>query len=163
VHAAVSCALPGKEGNLYRFDGWKLYGKCRPWAGGGEQSWSKPSKANEMDDGIKGLWYYPYPSAARDVSALLGAAGFGRGTRPKKKNREPGLPGYAVTSPALGAVRVQYYAPPRTSDACRGEMLAAYAGAITAAGYAIADCGDDDLVIPRQRHPRGARELGAGD
>ena len=30
VHAAVSYALPGKEGNLYRFDGWKFYGKCGP-------------------------------------------------------------------------------------------------------------------------------------
>jgi hypothetical protein len=154
VHAAVSYALPGKEGNLYRFDGWKLYGKCKPWVGGGEQSWSNPSKANDMHDGIKSLWYYPYPSAARDISALLGTAGFERGAKPKKKKREPGLAGYVVTSPAAGAVRVQYYTPPRTSDACRGEMLAAYTGALTGAGYAIAaDCGIDDLVIPRQRRP----------
>lgn len=163
VHAAVSYALPGKTGNLYRFDGWKLYGKCRPWVGSGEQSWSKPSKANDLDDGIKTLWYYPYPSAARDVSALLGAAGFGRGSRPRKKNREPGLPGYMVTSPAPGAVRVQYYTPPRVPDACRGEMLAAYAGAITAAGYAFAaDCGDDELIIPRQRRPKGIPAPGDG-
>ena len=151
VHAAVSYALPGKEGNLYRFDGWKFYGKCKPWVGGGDQSWSNPSKANEMDDGIKGLWYYPYPSAARDISVLLAAAGFGHGVRPKKKKREPGLPGYMVTSPAPGAVRVQYYTPPGTTDIRRGEMLAAYAGAITAAGYALtADC-DGELVVPRQR------------
>jgi len=158
VHAAVSYALPGKEGNLYRFDGWKFYGKCKPWAGGGEQSWSNPSKANEMDDGIKSLWYYPYPSAARDISALLGAAGFNRGVRPKK--RENGLSGYMVTSPAPGAVRVRYYSPPRASDASRGAMLAAYTRAVTAAGYAIAaDCGDDDLVIPRQRRPENPASL----
>jgi hypothetical protein len=153
VHAAVSYALPGKEGNLYRFDGWKFYGKCKPWKGGGEQSWSNPSKANEMDDGIKSLWYYPYPSAARDISALLAAAGFGRGAKPKK--RENGISGYMVTSPAPGAVRVQHYSPPRTCDASRGEMLAAYTRAITTAGYAIAaDRSDDDLVIPRQRRPQ---------
>jgi hypothetical protein len=166
VHAAVSYGLPGKEGNLYRFDGWKFYGKCKPWEGGGEESWSNPSKANEMDDGIKSLWYYPYPSAARDISALLGTAGFGRGVKPKKKKREPGLPGYMVTSPAPGAVRVQYYTPPRKSDARQGEMLAAYARAITAAGYTIAaDCGDDDLVIPRQRRPQepGKRRQDKGE
>ena len=155
VHAAVSYALPGKEGNLYRFDGWKFYGKCKPWVGGGEQSWSNPSKANEMDDGIKSLWYYPYPSAARDISALLGAAGLGRGAKPKK--HENGRTGYMVTSPAPGAVRVQYYTPPRTSDACRDKMLAAYARTITAAGYAIAeDCADGELVVPRQRRRAGA-------
>jgi hypothetical protein len=153
VQAAVSYALPGKEGNLYRFDGWKLYGKCKPWAGGGEHSWSNPSKANEMGDGIKSLWYYPYPSAARDISTLLGAAGFDRGAKPKK--HQNGLPGYLVTSPAPGAVRVQYYCPPRASGLRQDEMLAAYTTAITAAGYAIAaDRGDDDLVIPRQRHPQ---------
>lgn len=154
VHAAVSYALPGKEGNLYKFDGWKLWGKCKPWAGGGEQSWSKPSKANDMDDGIKTLWYYPYPSAARDISALLAGAGFDRGARPKKKQREPGLSGYLVTSPAPGAVRVQYYTPPRASDALRGEMLAAYATAVSKGGYAIAADRDDDLSVPRQPRPR---------
>jgi hypothetical protein len=121
VQAAVSYALPGKEGNLYRFDGWKLYGKCKPWAGGGEHSWSNPSKANEMGDGIKSLWYYPYPSAARDISTLLGAAGFDRGAKPKK--HQNGLPGYLVTNPAPGAVRVQYYCPPRASGLRQDEML----------------------------------------
>jgi hypothetical protein len=157
VARAVSYGLPIDEngkgtGNLYRFDGWKLWGKCKPWSGGGEQSWSNPSKANEMGDGIKSLWYYQYPSAARDISALLGTAGFGRGAKPKKKKREPGLPGYVVTSPAPGAVRVQYYTPPRMSDAGRDEMLTAYAVVITAAGYAVAeDCADGELVVPRQR------------
>jgi hypothetical protein len=153
VQAAVSYALPGKAGNLYRFDGWTFYGKCKPWAGGGEQSWSNPSKANEMDDGIKSLWYYQYPSAARDISALLAAAGFSRGGRPKKRTR--GTSGFMVTSPAPGAVRVQYYSAPRASAARSDEMLAAYARAITAAGYTVAaDCGGGELVVPRQqRHP----------
>jgi hypothetical protein len=34
VEAAVSYALPGKEGNLSRSDGRKFYGKCDPWPGG---------------------------------------------------------------------------------------------------------------------------------
>jgi hypothetical protein len=67
VQAAVSYALPGKEGNLYRFDGWKFYGDCKPWAGGG--TWSKPSKANQMADGIKKLYYYEYPSPASPPAA----------------------------------------------------------------------------------------------
>jgi hypothetical protein len=155
VQAAVSYGLPSDEngkgtGNLYRFDGWKLWGKCKPWAGGGDQSWSNPSKANDMGDGIKSLWYYEYPSAARDISALLSAARFGRGVKPGKRTR--GTSGFMVTSPAPGAVRVQYYSPSRASTVRRDEMTAAYARAITAAGYAVAeDCGDGDLVIPRQR------------
>ena len=67
VQAAVSYALPGKEGNLYRFDGWKFYGYCEPWAGGG--TWSNPSKANEMADGVKKLYYYDYPSPASPPAA----------------------------------------------------------------------------------------------
>lgn len=59
VQAAVSYALPGKAGNVYRFDGWTKYGDCRPWAGGG--TWSNPSKANRMADGVKRLFYYDYP------------------------------------------------------------------------------------------------------
>lgn len=62
VKAAVSYALPGREGNLYQFDGWKKHGTCRPWAGGG--TWSRPSKANEMGDGVKTLFVYEYPRAA---------------------------------------------------------------------------------------------------
>ncbi|GAA1623975.1 hypothetical protein GCM10009733_020770 [Nonomuraea maheshkhaliensis] len=60
VKAAVSYALPGKTGNLYRFDGWQKAGACKPWAGGG--TWSKPSKANAMADGIKSVFVYEYPS-----------------------------------------------------------------------------------------------------
>ena len=62
VAAAVSYALPGGQGNLYRFDGWRKFGDCRPWGGGG--TWSKPSKANAMGDGRKSLFVYEYPAAA---------------------------------------------------------------------------------------------------
>lgn len=59
VRAAVSYALPGKTGNLYRFDGWRKAGVCKPWAGGG--TWSNPSRANTMADGIKTVFVYEYP------------------------------------------------------------------------------------------------------
>lgn len=62
VQAAVSYALPGKAGNLYRFDGWRLHGLCKPWAGGG--TWSKQSKANGLADGVKKLFVYEYPATA---------------------------------------------------------------------------------------------------
>jgi hypothetical protein len=67
VQAAVSYALPGRTGNVYRFDGWRKYGDCKPWAGGA--TWSKPSKANTMSDGIKRLYYYAYPPASPSPSA----------------------------------------------------------------------------------------------
>jgi hypothetical protein len=112
---------------------------------------------------VRSTGNYPYSSAARDISALLGAAGFGRGVRPKKKKREPGLPGYMVTSPAPGAVRSNTTPRPRTSDIRKGEMLAAYTRAITAAGYATtADC-DGELLIPRQRRRLAARRDVDGD
>lgn len=60
--AAVSYALPGKAGNLYRFDGWKLYGTVKPSGGGG--TWSHPSRAAAIGDGVKKLWYYPYPEVS---------------------------------------------------------------------------------------------------
>ena len=63
VQAAVSYALPGKAGNLYRFDGWKFYGYCKPWSSSGS-GWSNPSRANGMADGIKRLYYYDYTKAA---------------------------------------------------------------------------------------------------
>jgi hypothetical protein len=142
VQAAVSYALPGKEGNLYRFDGWKFWGYCKPWAGGG--TWSKPSKANDMADGVKKLYYYQYPSAAADIAALLGAAGFGRGRKSKKRR----APGYIVTSPSPGAIRVRYHSISEATAARADEMLAAYAGVITAAGYAaLVDCDGGDLAV----------------
>jgi hypothetical protein len=59
VRAAVSYALPGKAGNVYRFDGWKKHGTVKPSGGGG--TWSRPSKAAQFGDGIKTVWSYEYP------------------------------------------------------------------------------------------------------
>ena len=61
VRAAVSYALPGKAGNLYRFDGWRKAGTCKPWGGGA--TWSNPSKANQIGDGMKTVFVYEYPPA----------------------------------------------------------------------------------------------------
>lgn len=66
VTAAVSYALPGKAGNLYRFDGWSKHGDCKPWAGGG--TWSNPSKANAIANGVKSLYVYRYPPAVGDAA-----------------------------------------------------------------------------------------------
>jgi len=74
-------ALPGAAGNLYRFDGWKRFGQCKPWSGGG--TWSRPSVADRLGDGVKTLFCYEYParapsarvaSASRPGDAGLGAA-----------------------------------------------------------------------------------------
>jgi hypothetical protein len=62
VQAAVSYALPGKEGNLYRFDGWEFYGHCKPWTYDG--GYSNPSVANTLADARKKLYRYIYPPAA---------------------------------------------------------------------------------------------------
>jgi hypothetical protein len=148
VRAAVSYALPGREGNLYRFDGWTFHGYCKPWAGGA--TWSNPSKANAMDDGVKKLYYYQYPSAARDIAALLAAAGFDRGRKSKKHGRA----GFIVTSSAPGAVRVRYHRAAGATATDRVGTLAAYTGAITAAGFeVIADRDVDELVVTAA--PRG--------
>jgi hypothetical protein len=142
VQAAVSYALPGREGNLYRFDGWTFYGYCKPWAGGG--TWSKPSKANEMADGVKKLYCYRYPPAAYLIAELLSAAGFDLGRKSKKRR----TPGFIVTSPSPGAVRVRYHSTSRASAALNDEMLGAYAAAINAAGYAAtADPGGLELAV----------------
>ncbi len=58
VQAAISYALPGKAGNLYRFDGWDRLGTTNPW--GGSTGWSGPSKANAIADGRKTIWLYRY-------------------------------------------------------------------------------------------------------
>jgi hypothetical protein len=57
-YTAISYALPGKAGNLYRFDGWLRVGKVKPW--GAACGYSKPSRADQFDDGLKTLWVYPW-------------------------------------------------------------------------------------------------------
>lgn len=67
--SAVSYALPGKAGNLYRFDGWINLGPRKPWGGGA--TWSNPSVANDIADGVKNLWAYPYdPEERRRLRTL---------------------------------------------------------------------------------------------
>lgn len=154
VDAAVSYALPGKEGNLYRFDGWEYWGLCKPWSGGGD-GYSNPSQANEMGDGIKKLYFYQYPSAGRDIAALLAAAGFAAGRKSKKRPAA----GFIVTNPSPGLVRVRYHSPSRVPAADERTILTAYAGVIRAHEdlTVIADSGDREvLVAPSSRDGRKA-------
>jgi hypothetical protein len=58
VTTAVSYALPGKAGNLYRFDGWEKVGQVKPSGGGG--TWSKRPVAATIADGRKTLYVYEY-------------------------------------------------------------------------------------------------------
>jgi len=75
ISAVVAHAMPGhRGGQLYRFDGWTKIRDCAKSGGGG--TWSRPSKANEIGDGIKSLWGYAYtdvpldgPPAASDRTA----------------------------------------------------------------------------------------------
>jgi hypothetical protein len=60
VEAAVSYALPGYEGGIYRFDGWTRVGEVRPSPGGG--TWSNKPKVNDIGEpgAKKTLWLYEY-------------------------------------------------------------------------------------------------------
>ena len=59
IAAITSTSLPGTPGNLYRFDGWRQLRVSRGPKGGGHQ---RPSQANSIADGARGLWVYRYPS-----------------------------------------------------------------------------------------------------
>lgn len=61
VKAAVSYSLPGRQGNVYRFDGWRCVGPVKPWTYAG--GYSNPSVANSMADGLKRLYVYEYDNA----------------------------------------------------------------------------------------------------
>ncbi len=71
LHAAISYALPGKAGNLYRFDGWERLGHTRPW--GGSTGWSGPSAANGIADGRKTVWLYRYGSGPVGSAPMNGS------------------------------------------------------------------------------------------
>jgi hypothetical protein len=58
VLAAVSYAMPGTPGDIYRFDGWERVGATRSSAGGG--TWSNRPAVNDIGDGVKTLWRYQY-------------------------------------------------------------------------------------------------------
>jgi hypothetical protein len=75
---AVSYALPGKAGNVYRFDGWIPLGARKPWGGGA--TWSGPSVANGIADGVKSLWAYAYDAEQRRRLQAL--------SRQRKQQRE---------------------------------------------------------------------------
>jgi hypothetical protein len=66
VEAAIAYALPGRDGRMYRFDGWTRHGPCRPWGGGG--TWSRASATDRLADGIKTLWIYRYSRAPTRAS-----------------------------------------------------------------------------------------------
>lgn len=139
--AAVSYALPKDEdgnenANVYRFDGWQYWGKCRPWSGSGS-GYSNPSKANEIGDGIKRLYYYQFPGMATLIHALLSEAGFGAGIKPTKRDPGRARPGFRVTSPAPRSIQIRHYSVTKDSAACQLGMLAAYAEAVSAAGHEV--------------------------
>jgi hypothetical protein len=64
LRAAVSYSLPGTPSSapaghgVYRRAGFRKLRDCKPWAGGG--TWSKGSRANDVADGVKGLWVWPF-------------------------------------------------------------------------------------------------------
>lgn len=59
VGTAVSYAIPGTPGDLYRFDGWERIGQMKRSQGGG--TWTKPDPAASLiGDGKKTLWVYRY-------------------------------------------------------------------------------------------------------
>lgn len=71
--AAYSYAVPGAEGDIYRFDGWEKVGRRRKANAGSSSTWSKPSATDGIADGVKTLWRYVYPhqsdAAAEPASA----------------------------------------------------------------------------------------------
>ncbi|TDB76799.1 hypothetical protein E1264_38080 [Actinomadura sp. KC216] len=62
IAALSSTSLPGTPGNLYRFDGWERIRTSKGPKGGGRQ---RPSAANAIADGARGLWVYRYPQPLR--------------------------------------------------------------------------------------------------
>lgn len=60
IAAVSSTSMPGTPGSLYRFDGWEKLRESKGAKGGGHQ---KPSRANAIQDGARGLWVYRYPEA----------------------------------------------------------------------------------------------------
>lgn len=58
IEALSSTSLPGTPGKLYRFDGFERIRVSKGAKGGGHQ---RPSAANAIADGARGLWVYRYP------------------------------------------------------------------------------------------------------
>ncbi|GGS85195.1 hypothetical protein GCM10010156_49760 [Planobispora rosea] len=68
IEALASTSLPGTPGRLYRFDGFERIRTSTGAKGGGHQ---RPSAANAIADGARGLWVYRYPQPLR----LVGRSG----------------------------------------------------------------------------------------
>jgi hypothetical protein len=62
VAAAVSYAMPGTRGDIYRFDGWERVGVVKPSGGSGTWTRARP-RVNDIGDGKKTLWRYRYDAA----------------------------------------------------------------------------------------------------
>jgi hypothetical protein len=62
VTALAAQSMPGTPGHLYKFDGFELIRVSKGPKGGGRQ---KPSAANAIADGARGLWVYSYPQPLR--------------------------------------------------------------------------------------------------
>lgn len=65
IDAVSSTSLPGTPGSIYRFDGWERLRVSTGPKGGGHQ---KPSAANAIADGARGLWAYRYPQPVRGIT-----------------------------------------------------------------------------------------------
>ncbi|MEG8184199.1 hypothetical protein GZH49_37675 [Nocardia terpenica] len=66
--ALSSTSLPGTSGNLYRFDGFERIRRATGGHGGGHQ---RPSAANAIGDGARGLWVYRYPRPITPTAGRL--------------------------------------------------------------------------------------------
>jgi len=81
--AAYSYAVPGTEGDIYRFDGWEKVGRRRKAGAGKSSTWSNASATDEIGDGVKTLWRYVYgerkqlDSVSRAVASSQLASGEG--------------------------------------------------------------------------------------
>ena len=78
IDALSSTSLPGTPGNLYRFDGFDRIRVSTGAKGGGHQ---RPSAANTIHDGARGLWIYRYPPPVR---ARSGHSAQNHGARPHR-------------------------------------------------------------------------------
>jgi hypothetical protein len=66
IEALSSTSLPGTPGQMYRFDGFEQIRVSKGPKGGGHQ---RPSAANAIGDGARGLWVYRYPQPIRPRNA----------------------------------------------------------------------------------------------
>lgn len=63
----ASYALPGRTGDLYRFDGWTRVRKVKRASPGAGSTWAKGSKADAVGDGRKTLWVY-HPQTSEETT-----------------------------------------------------------------------------------------------